>query len=79
MKKLTDLRDYVLPVQIFALITLPLIMVVLWTILVSGLFSIVTNATFTDISSSNVMWTANIFFYFIFMIATGDMLWIKKN
>ncbi len=79
MKKLTDLRDYVLPVQIFALITLPLVMVVLWTILVSGLFSIVTNATFTDISSSNVMWTANIFFYFIFMIATGDMLWIKKN
>jgi hypothetical protein len=79
MKKLTDLRDYVLPVQIFALITLPLVMVVLWTILVSGLFSIVTNATFTDISSSNVMWTANSFFYFIFMIATGDMLWIKKN
>jgi hypothetical protein len=78
MKKLTDLRNFVLPVQLFALITLPLIAVVLWTILVSGLFSIVTSATFTDISSSNVVWTANVFFYFMFMIATGDMMWIKK-
>lgn len=78
MKKLTDLRNYVLPVQLFALITLPLIAVVLWTILVAGLFSIVTDATFTEISSSHIMWTANFFFYFMFAGATGDMMWVKK-
>ena len=76
--KLKDLRHYVLPAQIFALIVLPLIGVFVWTVLVAGLFSIVTDATFTEISSSNIMWTANFFIYFMFAGATGDMMWIKK-
>ena len=79
MKKLTDLRNYVLPVQLFALITLPLLAVVLWTILVAGLFSIVTDATFKTISSSDVMWTSNFFFYFMFMAGVGDMMWDKRK
>lgn len=78
MKKLTDLRGYVLPVQLFALITLPLVAVVLWTVMVSSLFSIVTDATFREISSSNIMWTINFFVYFMFFAATGDMMWVKK-
>lgn len=76
--KLKDLRNCVLPAQIFALIALPLIGVFLWTVLVAGLFSIVTDATFTQISSSNIMWTVNFFIYFMFAGATGDMMWIKK-
>lgn len=79
MRKLNDLRRYVLPVQLFALITLPLVAVVLWTILVAGLFSIVTNATFTQISSSEVMWTANCFFYVMFAIGFGDMMWGERR
>ena len=78
MKQLKDLRNLVLPVQLFALLTLPLIAVILWTIMVSGMFSIVTDATFKEISSSNIMWTINFFVYFMFVAATGDMMWIKK-
>jgi hypothetical protein len=78
MRKLSDLRRFVLPVQLFALLTLPLIAVILWTIMVAGMFSIVTNATFKEISSSNIMWTINFFVYFMFVVATGDMMWIKK-
>ena len=78
MKQLKDLRNLVLPVQLFALITLPLIAVILWTILVSGMFSIVTDATFKQIASSDIMWTANAFVYFMFLAATCDMIWIKK-
>jgi len=76
--KLKDLRNCVLPMQMFALIALPLIGVFLWTILVAGLFSIITDATFTEISSSSITWTANIFVYFMFMASFGDMMWIKK-
>jgi hypothetical protein len=76
--KLKDLRNCVLPAQMFALIGLPLIGVFLWTILVAGLFSIVTDATFTEISSSSVMWTSNFFVYFMFMAAFGDMMWSKN-
>jgi hypothetical protein len=78
MRQLKDLRNYVLPAQLFALITLPLIAVFLWTIFVAGLFSIVTDATFKTISSSDVMWTSNFFFYFMFMAAVGDMMWERK-
>jgi hypothetical protein len=78
MKQLKDLRNCVLPAQLFALLTLPLIAVILWTIMVAGMFSIVTNATFREISSSNIMWTINFFVYFMFVVATGDMMWIKK-
>jgi hypothetical protein len=78
MKQLKDLRNLVLPVQLFALLTLPLIAVILWTIMVSGMFSIVTDATFTQISSSSIMWTINFFVYFMFVAAFGDMMWVKK-
>lgn len=76
--KLRDLRRCVLPAQMFALIALPLIGVFLWTVLVAGLFSIVTDATFTQISSSNIMWTTNFFVYFMFAGAFGDMMWSKE-
>lgn len=79
MRQLKDLRRFVLPVQLFALMIIPLIAVILWTILVSGLFSIVTDATFKQISSSNIMWTSNFFFYFMFAVATGDMMWGDRN
>jgi hypothetical protein len=78
MRKLNDLRRYVLPVQLFALMIIPLIAVILWTILVAGLFSIVTDASFKTISSSSVMWTSNFFFYVMFAIATGDMMWGER-
>lgn len=76
--KLRDLRRCVLPAQMFALITLPLIGVFLWTVLVAGLFSIITDATFVQISSSSVMWTGNFFIYFMFAAAFGDMMWSKQ-
>lgn len=79
MRKLSDLRRFVLPVQLFALIVLPLVAVFLWTILVSGLFSIITSATFSQISSSEVMWTSNVFFYVMFAIGFGDMMWGKRR
>jgi hypothetical protein len=78
MRQLKDLRNYVLPAQLFALITLPFIAVILWTIVVAGMFSIVTNASFKEITSSNIMWTVNFFIYLMFVIATGDMMWNKK-
>lgn len=72
------LKRMVLPVQIIALFTLPMIMITIITAVFAGCISILTSLTFHDVTHSTPMWVFNVIVGIGSAISVGSWLWDEK-
>lgn len=72
------LKRMVLPVQIIALFTLPMIMITIITAVFAGCISLLTPVTFTEVTTSTPMWVFNVIVAIGSFIAVGQWMWEEK-
>jgi len=70
-----NLKRMVLPVQIIALFTLPMIMITIITAVFAGCISLLTPVTFTQVTTSTPMWVFNFLVAIGSFIAVGSWMW----
>lgn len=76
MKQL--LRQSVLPVQILALLIIPMICLMIITLATASFFAILQVASFHDVLTGTSIWVLNFFLFWAFLIATGQMMWDER-
>jgi hypothetical protein len=67
-------NSLITPAKIFLTIALPMVMVFLITILLACMISLITPATFTDVTTNGVLIVVNFLMYIGFLISTGEWL-----
>lgn len=73
-----NLKRMVLPVQIIALFTLPMIMITIITAVFAGCISLLTPVTFTEVTTSTPMWVFNFLVGVGSFISVGSWMWDEK-
>lgn len=72
------LKRMVLPVQIIALFTLPMIMITIITAVFAACISLLTPVTFAEVTTSTPMWVFNFLVGIGSFISVGSWMWDEK-
>ena len=73
-----NLKRMVLPVQIIALFTLPMIMITIITAVFATCISLLTPVAFTEVTTSTPMWVFNFLVGVGSFISVGSWMWDEK-
>lgn len=72
------LKRAVMPVQIIAVFTLPMLIITIITAVFAGCIALLTPITFTDVTTSTPMWIFNFLVGIGSFISVGSWMWDEK-